>query len=111
MISNCGQRTAKITRQSTSCRNTSADVTRAVRWYQKMFACEVKWQDETWALLQFANTSLALVVPGEHPPHLAFTMEEVEEQGELKTHRDGTRSVYISDSEGNVIECMDAASV
>ena len=88
-----------------------ADVTRAVQWYLEMFSCEVKWQDDTWALIKFANTSLALVVPGEHPPHLAFTMEEAEEHGELKAHRDGTRSVYISDSEGNVIECMDAASV
>ena len=87
------------------------DVSRSVKWYQSQFACEVTWQDETWALLKFANTSLALVVPGEHPPHLAFTMERAEEKGELKTHRDGTRSVYIKDSEGNVIECMDASSV
>lgn len=87
------------------------DVARAVRWYQEMFKCEVTWQDETWALINFSNASLALVIPGEHPPHLAFTMEEAEIHGELKTHRDGTRSVYIEDSEGNVVECMDAKSV
>ena len=43
------------------------NVARAVAWYQEHFRCEISWQDETWALLKFANTSLALVVPGEHP--------------------------------------------
>lgn len=63
------------------------------------------------ALLRFANTSLALVIPGEHPPHLAFTMDGAERFGELSPHRDGTRSIYIHDSEGNVVECMDPESI
>ena len=87
------------------------DVARAVGWYQKMFTCEIQWQDPTWALLKFENTSLALVVPGEHPPHLAFSMKDADTLGPLKTHRDGTRSLYLKDSEGNTIECMDAESV
>lgn len=87
------------------------DISRAVSWYQERFRCQVTWQDDTWALLKFANTSLALVVPGEHPPHLAFTMEGVEQLGTLKPHRDGTRSLYLHDSEGNVVECMDPESV
>ncbi len=87
------------------------DVARAVEWYQSMFKCEVSWQDSTWALLTFANTSLALVVPGEHPPHLAFTMEHAESMGTLVTHRDKTRSLYLKDSEGNVVECMDPKSL
>ena len=86
-------------------------VERAVKWYQEMFRCQIEWQDDTWALLKFANTSLALVVPGEHPPHLAFTMDKAEEFGSLQPHRDGTRSLYLEDSEGNVIECMDPTSL
>lgn len=87
------------------------DVARAVHWYQSKFRCQVSWQDETWALLQFANTSLALVIPGEHPPHLAFTMDNADRLGPLVTHRDQTRSLYIKDSEGNVVECMDPSSL
>ena len=87
------------------------DVRRAVAWYRERFRFTVEWLDDTWALLRFANTSLALVVPGEHPPHLAFTMEDAESLGELSPHRDGTRSIYIEDSEGNVVECMDPKSL
>ena len=86
-------------------------VARAVEWYQAMFRCQIEWQDETWALLKFANTSLALVIPGEHPPHLAFTVEKADELGILQPHRDGTRSLYLKDSEGNVIEFMDSTSL
>ena len=87
------------------------DVARAVAWYTAHLRCEVAWQDPTWALLRFANASLALVVPGQHPPHVAFAVEGADRHGELKGHRDGTRSVYIRDSEGNAVECMDPASL
>lgn len=84
---------------------------RAVAWYQEHFRCEVAWHDATWALLTFANTSLALVTPGEHPPHIAFSMKNAERLGPLQPHRDGTRSIYIKDSEGNVVECLDDESL
>ena len=87
------------------------DVKRAIEWYTKHFKCKISYQDHTWALLQFANTFLALVVPGEHPPHLAFAMSNAQQFGTLVTHRDGTRSVYIKDSESNVVECMDIDSL
>ena len=87
------------------------DIERAVAWYCDQFRCEISWQDNTWALLRFANTSLALVLPGEHPPHLAFSMEDAERHGTLQPHRDGTRSIYIKDSEGNTIECLDSDSL
>ena len=82
------------------------DVARAVEWYTGQFRCEVSYQDETWALIDFANLQLALVVPEQHPPHIAFISESAEERGELTTHRDGTRSLYVTDSEGNSIEVM-----
>lgn len=87
------------------------DIAKAVSWYQKTFSCEIEYQDETWALLKFANASLALVLPNQHPPHIGFVSPKAESYGELKTHRDGTRSIYISDSSGNAVELLDPESV
>lgn len=82
------------------------DIKKAVEWYRKTFNCTVEYEDETWAYLGFANINLALVVPGQHPPHLAFIREDAEKYGTLKTHRDGTRSCYVKDSAGNPVEIM-----
>jgi catechol 2,3-dioxygenase-like lactoylglutathione lyase family enzyme len=82
------------------------DVAAAVTWYTGTFRCDVKYQDETWALLAFGNIQLALVVPHQHPPHLAFTHPDAARFGPLKTHRDGTRSVYVTDPAGNSVEIM-----
>lgn len=87
------------------------DIAQAVDWYRDQFRCEIVYQDDTWAMLQFANVQMALVVPHQHPPHLGFTSPKAEEYGELKTHRDGTRSIYISDPSGNAVEILDEASV
>lgn len=86
------------------------EIAAAVNWYKGNFRCEVTYQDETWAMLKFANVLMALVVPGQHPPHVAFTSPHAEQFGDLRTHRDGTRSVYTSDPFNNVIEMMDAES-
>ncbi len=86
------------------------DIASAVDWYTTNFRCSISYQDGTWALLKFANTHLALVLPGQHPPHLGFTSPHAEKYGELKLHRDGTRSVYTSDPFGNVIEFLDEES-
>lgn len=83
------------------------NVETAVEWYTKNFNCKVKYQDETWAYLGFNNINLALVIPGQHPSHLAFIRENAQEFGELKTHRDGTRSCYIKDPTGNSVEIME----
>jgi len=82
------------------------DVQRALDWYRSRFAAEVVYQDETWAMLRFSNIYLALVTPGQHPPHIAVEHEHAERYGELNRHRDGTASVYIKDSEGNTLEIM-----
>ena len=87
------------------------DITAAVNWYTHTFRCEVKYQDATWALLGFENMSLALVVPEQHPPHIGLVSPEAEKFGALKTHRDGTRSVYISDPGGNSVEVLAADSM
>jgi hypothetical protein len=82
-----------------------------VDWYRKTFACEVSYQDDTWALLKFSNMSLALVVPEQHPPHIGLVSGDAEKFGRLKTHRDGTRSTYISDPAGNPVEILAADSM
>src|ERR1700733_15112245 len=80
------------------------DVAAAVDWYRKTFRCEVSYQDDTWAFLKFDNVKLALVIPAQHPAHIAFVSPEAEKFGALKTHRDGTRSCYVKDPAGNAVE-------
>ena len=87
------------------------NIDKAVDWYTKTFRCEIAYQDPTWALLKFANLSMALVIPDQHPPHVAFSSPRAEEFGELRPHRDGTRSVYIADPAGNAVEIMDESSL
>ncbi len=78
----------------------------AIDWYQQHFQCEVLYQDNSWALLQFSNIKMALVLPAEHPPHIGFLTAKAVEFGPLKQHRDGTKSVYISDPAGNSLELL-----
>lgn len=87
------------------------NVENAVQFYTKTFKCEIDYQDKTWAFLRFSNIKLALVVPNQHPPHLAFAAPNAERFGKLKTHRDGTRSCYIKDPAGNSVEIVDLESI
>lgn len=82
------------------------DIAKAVDWYTSTFRCEVKYQDDTWALLAFDNTSLALVIPSQHPAHIGFVTPDAAKFGILKTHRDGTRSCYVNDPAGNSVEIL-----
>ena len=83
-----------------------SDIASGVRWYTETLGATVSYQDETWALLDIENTSLALVIPSQHPPHLAFEHDQAEKFGELTPHRDGTASVYVADPFGNTIEFL-----
>ena len=82
------------------------NVKEAVDWYTSKFACTVDYQDDTWAFLNFENIKLALVVPDQHPPHIAFIRDDAHTYGKLKTHRDGTKSTYIRDPSGNSVEIL-----
>ena len=84
------------------------NVATALDWYKKKFNCEVTYQDDTWAFIKFDNIKLALVIPSQHPAHIAFVSPEAEKSGPLKLHRDGTRSCYVTDPAGNSIEIMAA---
>lgn len=85
---------------------TVEDIPRAIEWYKEHFTFEIAWQDDSWALLTFENTSIALVKPSQHPPHIAFVKESLSQYGVPVPHRDGTASVYIKDSEGNTVEML-----
>lgn len=84
------------------------DIDRAVDWYTSHFRCRVTYRDPTWAFLEFGNLKLALVIPEQHPPHIAFVSPDAERSGPLKAHRDGTRSTYVEDPSGNSVEIMAA---
>ena len=56
----------------------TTNIQKSVKWYKDMFKCKVTFQDETWALIEFKNTKLALVIPEQHPPHIAVKRENLE---------------------------------
>src|SRR5262245_21264688 len=83
-----------------------ADLDGAVAWYTSKFLCTIAYKDATWALLNFDNLKPALVIPEQHPPHIAFARPDAAAFGTLTTHRDGTRSTYVTDPAGNSGELM-----
>lgn len=83
-----------------------SNIQQALHWYRSQFEVQTVYEDSTWAMLKFGNVSLALVLHGQHPPHIAFERPDAEAYGTLKSHRDGTASVYVNDPFGNVIEVL-----
>jgi len=49
-----------------------ASISESVGWYTRTFQCEVRYRDDTWALLEFANMRLALVMAEQHPAHIGW---------------------------------------
>ncbi len=80
------------------------DIRESVEWYSNKFKCEIIYEDDTWAFLQFGNIKMALVVEDEHPYHIGFEVEDVGTKSTL--HRDGSISRYIKDPSGNSIELI-----
>tara|TARA_R100001510_G_C7525854_1_gene119396 strand:- start:19 stop:327 length:309 start_codon:yes stop_codon:yes gene_type:complete len=89
------------------------DIPTSVDFYKMTFNAKVEYQDDTWALLNVrSRTRLALVLKSKHPPHIAFVSKIASlYKNSLVTHRDGTRSKYINDPSGNVIEILDPTSL
>ncbi len=81
------------------------NIAETVDWYTQHFQCKVAYQDETWALVEFANIRLAFVLPSQHPQHFAV-LGDPRAYGQPTTHRDGTSSVYIQDPNGNNVEIL-----
>ena len=91
------------------------NVKESVAWYHDNFECKIIYCDDTWAMLQYDNIKLALVIEEEHPYHIAFEIDGLDsEMGRLphgnrqnwKYHRDGSVSRYINDPSGNKIELI-----
>lgn len=82
------------------------NIDKAVSWYTSRFSCHVAYQDDSWAQLDFANTSIALVLPKDHPYHVAVLTDDLSPYGHPTPHRDGTQSVYIKDQDRNTIEML-----
>ena len=82
------------------------NIKESLEWYEKMFKCKVLFEDETWALIEFKNTKIALVVPEQHPPHIAIKRKNLEQYGNPKKHRDGSESVYIDSPDRNTFELI-----
>jgi len=81
------------------------NVPRAVKWYTKQFDCEVIYKDSSWARLKFENIDLTLVLPSEHPPHIAFIDDKLKESDPVvRKHRDGSIGKYDHDGFGNLVE-------
>jgi catechol-2,3-dioxygenase len=83
-----------------------SNIGEALVWYHDHFDVETIYEDGSWALLRFDNISLAIVLPDQHPRHIAVERKNAEKFGVLTTHRDGTASVYVDDPWGNTIEIM-----
>lgn len=84
---------------------TVSELQETLDWYSKQFRYTIKYQGETWALVEFANISLAFVIAEQHPPHFAVIGDPAA-FGEPQQHRDGTRSVYLKDPSGNKVEIL-----
>ena len=85
------------------------DIVPEVECYLDRLKASLSYQDQSWAPPDIDNTSIALVLPSQHPPHLAFEASEAAKYGELTSHRDGTESVYIQDPFGNTVEFIKPA--
>jgi hypothetical protein len=81
------------------------NVKESVEWYTGRFRCKVEYQDDTWAMLEFANVRLAFVLAEQHPPHIAI-LGDPAAHGQAKTHRDKTSSVYLKDPNNNNVEIL-----
>jgi extradiol dioxygenase family protein len=79
----------------------------ACEWYKKMFDVKVLYNDESWALLGFDNTKLALVLPNQHKNHVAVEVNpEKYPNLDFKQHRDGSNYHYLQDPWGNCVELI-----
>ena len=94
---------------------TSTNITEDIEFYRSRFSkIGILYQDNSWALIEAGGVKIALVTPGQHPPHLAFRVKSreyleqmaKEQNTTVKVHRDRSESFYTADSSGNAIEVV-----
>ena len=83
------------------------DIYEACEWYHVRFGANVLYFDQTWALLEFDNIKMALVLPNQHQNHVAIEVNpEKWPNLEFKQHRDGSNYHYLTDPWGNCVELI-----
>ena len=86
------------------------DIKRTANWYEDVMSAEILYIDDTWALVKGFDMKIALVIPSQHPPHIAFKIDEEQylnfkkADKAFKEHRDGSESFYEKDASGNILE-------
>ena len=93
------------------------NIRETVNWYLKNTPAKIVYEDDTWALLDLLELRLALVVPNQHPPHIAIRLDTIEELknmhseksraglcSALKEHRDKTVSFYQYSPNNTAVE-------
>ena len=82
------------------------NLVQSIEWYQENLNAKINYQDETWAMLEIGDLKLALTLPYQHPPHVAFEVQNLKDfpPGEIKYHRDGSAYLYVEDPAGNIVE-------
>ena len=77
-----------------------ADIESSVNWYKTSFNCDIIKIATTFAMIEFNNIILTLVLPSQNPPHIAIEREDAETLGELRIQNEGLSSTFISDPSG-----------
>ena len=91
----------------TSCRYHSRGYQALSRLDTTQFNVKTEYMDDSWAMVTFPNGGrLSFVLKEQHPPHFCLETPDAGWYGELKEHRDGTRTSYITDPDGNVVELL-----
>lgn len=82
----------------------SEDPNGSAHWYAKMFGGKVMYSDDEWSIVRFKNINLAFVIPENHPAHISFETNRVDDG--FKKHRDGSMFKYVVDKWGNTYELI-----
>ena len=83
------------------------DICEGCEWYCHKFDVNVLYSDQSWALLEFDNIKLALVLPNQHKNHVAVEVNSAKYPDlEFKQHRDGSNYHYLQDPWGNCVELI-----
>ena len=78
----------------------------AIKWYQTSFNCRLIHQEPRQAILQFANVKLALLLPSQEQPHVAFVKADAANFGELFPQPGDIQSTCLADPTGNLVELV-----
>jgi len=79
---------------------------KSAEWYCKKFKAEFMYADETWAMIRLDNIKLAFVIKSQHPAHIAFSTDNLDDIERIRLHRDSSKSYYTRDTDGNIIEMI-----